>query len=149
MTNPHCDRLISLVLCVGCLLFVVLSPLVALAEQPLRIGSDKQLFLGPWTEDGRDAHLVASMKHLEMTMNPARVTGERLMVVDKPWEKGPVTMLDMNQCVIKDGDLFRMVQPAYAAARQDHHFKVYQPNSNHGYKKEYFEWVVAWLKKFG
>jgi hypothetical protein len=30
-----------------------------------------------------------------------------------------------------------------------HPFNVYQPNLNHGYKKEYFEWVVAWLKKFG
>lgn len=46
-------------------------------------------------------------------------------------------------------EMIRVVQPAYAAAGQAHRFKVYQPNSNHGYKKEYFEWVVAWLKKFG
>ena len=29
-------------------------------SKPLNIGTDKQLFLGPWTEDRRDAHLVVS-----------------------------------------------------------------------------------------
>ena len=33
-------------------------------EEPLPIGSSKQLFLGPWTQDGRDGHLVASMKNV-------------------------------------------------------------------------------------
>ena len=88
---------------------------------PLRIGSDKQLFLGPWTEDGRDGHLVESMENVEITMNPARVTGERLVVQDKPWEgKG---IFDMRQCVIKDGDLFRMYYGALP-----NHFVPDDPN---------------------
>ncbi len=78
----------------------------ALAGGPLRIGSEKQLFVGPFDENGRDAYLVESMKNVEMTMNPARVTGERLVENDRPWEGAG--MLDMRQCVIKDGDLFRM-----------------------------------------
>ncbi len=74
--------------------------------KPLAIGSDKQLFIGPWAEDGRDAHLVASMKNVEMVMHPARVTGERLVENERPWEG--TGMLDMRQYVIKDGDKFRM-----------------------------------------
>jgi len=80
------------------------------ADAPLHIGSGKQLFVGPWTADGRDAHLVASMKGIEMTMHEARVTGEKLIVQDRPWEgKG---ILDMRQFVLKDGDRFRMYYAA-------------------------------------
>jgi hypothetical protein len=90
----------------------------AMADEPLRIGSDKQLFIGPWTEDGRDAHLVESMTNVTMTMNEARATGERLMEVDKPWEGAgnPLALCDMRQFVLKDGDLFRM----YYSALPDH-----------------------------
>ena len=49
-------------------------PLTATAawkpEEPLPIGSSKQLFLGPWTQDGRDGHLVASMQNV--TLPPCR-----------------------------------------------------------------------------
>jgi len=95
----------------------------------LHVGSDKQLFFGPWTEDGRDEHLVESMEDVRMTMNPARVTGERLVVQDKPWEgKG---ILDMRQFVLKDGDLFRMY---YAAV--PYHFVPEDP-SDPAIKKQY------------
>ncbi len=83
---------------------------------PLKIASGKQLFLGPWSEDGRDEFLVESMQNVQMTMNPAHVTGERLVRQDKPWEGNG--LLDMRQFVMKDGDLFRM----YYAALPYHFF---------------------------
>lgn len=46
------------------------------------------------------------MENVEIAMNAAWVTGERLVENDRPWEG--TGMLDMRQCVIKDGDLFRM-----------------------------------------
>ena len=92
---------------------LLLTTLVTAAfgqSQPLNIGTDKQLFLGPWTEDGRDGYLVESMENVTMTMNQAHVTGERLMGLDKPWEG--TGMLDMRQFVLKDGDRFRMYYSA-------------------------------------
>ena len=77
---------------------------------PIRIGSDKQLFLGPWAEDGRDDHLVESMHDVEMTENEAHVTGECLMVQETPWEGTGI--LDMRQFVIRDTDRFRMYYSA-------------------------------------
>ena len=102
-------------------LVAVFSAQDARGEEPLRIGSDKQLFIGPWTDDGRDAHLVESMKNIVMTMNPARATGERLVVQDKPWEGTGI--LDMRQFVFKDGDRFRMYYNALP-----HHFVSADPN---------------------
>lgn len=81
-------------------------------EAPLRIDSHKQLFVGPWMPDGRDGHLVESMKNITMTMNEARVTGERLVVRDQPWEG--TRLLDMSMFVIKDGETFRMYYGALA-----------------------------------
>ena len=92
---------------------LVLTTLAATAfaqSEPLNIGTGKQLFLGPWTEDGRDGYLVESMENVTMTMNEAHVTGERLMGLDKPWEG--TGMLDMRQFVFKDGGLFRMYYSA-------------------------------------
>lgn len=76
----------------------------------VRIGSNKQLFVGPWAEDGRDDYLVEHMSGVEMTMNPAHVTGECLVVNDRPWEGQGI--LDMRQFVFKDGDKFRMLYSA-------------------------------------
>ncbi len=101
---------------IGCLALLATS---AADTKPLQIGSDKQLFIGPWTEDGRDGHLVASMQGVTMTMNPAHVTGERLVENDRPWEG--TAMLDMRQCVIKDGDTFRMYYNAMP-------FKIVSPD---------------------
>ena len=72
------------------------------SQDPLAIGTTKQLFLGPWGEDGRDTYLLDSMTNVAITMNEAQVTGERLMDLDRPWEgKG---ILDMRQFVLKDGE---------------------------------------------
>ena len=30
----------------------------AAKAEPIRVGCDKQLFIGPWADDGRDAYLV-------------------------------------------------------------------------------------------
>jgi len=77
---------------------------------PLQVASGKQLFLGFWSQDGRDDFLVESMQNVRMTMNPAHVTGERMVCQNKPW-KG-TGLLDMRQFVMKDGDLFRMYYAA-------------------------------------
>jgi len=96
------------------LLFSCVIVSIGAAEEYLRIGSEKQVFVGPWTEDGRDGYLVESMTNVAMTVNEARVTGERLLVVDKPWEgstnKEP--QFDVRQFVLKDGDTFRMYYSA-------------------------------------
>ena len=95
-------------------LFLVSVPaswsLLGAGEAPLQVGSTKQLFLGPWTEDGRDGHLVESMTGVTIRMNEARATGERLMVQDRPWEG--TGMLDMRQFVLRDGDRFRIYYSA-------------------------------------
>ena len=33
------------------------------------------------------------------------------------------------------------------AAGRPEHFKVYQPESNHVYTEQYFEWVVDWAQE--
>jgi dienelactone hydrolase len=45
-------------------------------------------------------------------------------------------------------ELIRVVQPAYKVAGQPEHFRVYQPDSTHVYTKQYFEWMVKWLKQY-
>ena len=60
----------------------------------LQIGTAKQIFVGLWAKDGRDVFLVESLEDIEMTMDPAHVTGERLGVQDKPWEGAGI--LDMR-----------------------------------------------------
>lgn len=78
------------------------------ATQTLDVGTDRQLFVGPWADDGRDDHLVEAMQHVTMTMNEAQATGERLMELDRPWERGQTDRLDVYHCVLRDGDLLRM-----------------------------------------
>ncbi len=80
------------------------------SQDPLHVGSKKQLFLGPWAEDGRDTHLVESMTNVSIAMNEAQVTGERLMGLDRPWEGRGI--LDMRQFVLKDGEGFRIYYSA-------------------------------------
>ena len=99
-------------------LFFVLTtlflPIIAPPNEPLQIESNKQLFIGPFDEHGRNTHLVESMKNVQMTMNPAHVTGERLVAQDRPW--AGTDMLDMRQFVLKDGDTFRMYYNGSAAS---------------------------------
>ena len=40
-----------------------------------------------------------------------------------------------------------LVQAAYRTAGQPRNFKVYQPDSRHVFKKQYFEWMAAWFKE--
>ena len=44
--------------------------------------------------------------------------------------------------------MMSIVKPAYDAAGHPERFKVYQPESNHVYTEQYFEWVVEWFEKF-
>lgn len=73
------------------------------AAVPIQAGGEKQLFLGPWADDGRDDYLVESMRHVTMTMHEARVTGERMIQHDRPWDRS-----DCWLSVLQDGDVFRM-----------------------------------------
>ena len=84
---------------------LIAAPVRAPTE-PVQIGSSKQLFLGPWTKDGRDAHLVDSIQNVVLTMNEAQVVGDKLVVRDRPWEGS--RLLDMSAFVLKDGDIFRL-----------------------------------------
>ena len=55
--------------------FVLLHTLAASASnEPVEVGSEKQLFVGPWTEDGRDGYLVASMRNVTMRTGEAIAT---------------------------------------------------------------------------
>ena len=89
------------------------STSLSTASEALNIGSEKQLFVGPWTDDGRDAHLVESMENVTMTMNEARATGRRLVEIDKPWEENELNFMDLRLHVLKEGDLFRMWYSAF------------------------------------
>lgn len=60
------------------LVFTLTSWPALFAADVLDVAGEKQLFLGPWTEDGRDGHLVQSMKNVTMKMNEAHVTGEKI-----------------------------------------------------------------------
>jgi hypothetical protein len=91
--------------------------------EPIHIGSEKQLFLGPWAEDGRDDYLVESMRNVTMTMNEAHVTGERMIPHgDKPWDLGDV-WLSVIKDEDEDGVLFRM----YYNSRD---WEAWQPRTN-------------------
>ncbi len=41
----------------------------------------------------------------------------------------------------------QLVRAAYREAGHPNRFKVYQPDSNHVYKRQYFEWMAAWFEK--
>ena len=41
----------------------------------------------------------------------------------------------------------RLVRAAYREAGHPKRFKVHQPDSNHVYKRQYFEWMAAWFEK--
>ena len=45
-------------------------------------------------------------------------------------------------------DLMRTVKPAYEVSGLPDNFKVYQPDGNHVFKFEYFEWMVDWFNRY-
>lgn len=94
------------------LVLLSVASTVSAQTDVVNVGSDKQLFLGPWAKDGRDTHLVESMTKVSMTTNPARVTGERLVELDQPWEGD--RLMDLSMFVLRDGETFRMYYGALA-----------------------------------
>ena len=44
-------------------------------------------------------------------------------------------------------DLMRVVAPVYASLGHPERFKVYQPEGNHRFLVEYFEWMVEWFEQ--
>lgn len=78
------------------LAFVLLRAVAATAsDEPVVVGGEKQLFVGPWTEDGRDGHLVASMRNVTMRTGEAIATGRRVP-------------LPAPGFVVRDGSLYRL-----------------------------------------
>ena len=45
-------------------------------------------------------------------------------------------------------ELIRVVAPVYASLGHPARFKVYQPEGNHRFLGEYFEWMVEWFRRF-
>ena len=45
-------------------------------------------------------------------------------------------------------ELIRVVAPVYASLGHPERFKVYQPEGNHRFLVEYFEWMVEWFRQF-
>ena len=45
-------------------------------------------------------------------------------------------------------DLIQVVEPVYASVGHPERFKVYQPDGNHRFLIEYFEWMVEWFRQF-
>lgn len=98
----------------------------------LDIGSNKQLFIGPWGISGEDSYLVASMQNVTMKMNEPQATGERLLVYDKVWESSAnqdVFQYTMGS-VIEDGGLFRMYYAAFPKYPWNAHFTCYAESTD-------------------
>jgi len=56
----------------------------------------------------------------------------------------------MDEDMPKSGadQMIKEVTPAYQSAGAPNHFKVYQPEGNHKFLIEYFNWAVDWFNKF-
>ena len=78
----------------GFLFFLLSAFAAAASDEPVVVGGEKQLFVGPWTEDGRDEHLVASMRNVAMRTGEAIATGEKVP-------------LPAPGFVVRDGSLYR------------------------------------------
>ena len=78
------------------LVFFLLSAVAAAgSDEPVAVGSEKQLFAGPWTEDGRDGYLVDSMRNVTMRTGEAIATGQKVP-------------LPAPGFVVRDGSLHRL-----------------------------------------
>ena len=75
---------------------------------PLRIGSDKQLFI--------DEQLIAASKNVTLTMNPPRKTGEHNIVAEHPWESFRVGAWNT---VMEDGGGYKMWYDAASSSDPD------------------------------
>ncbi len=71
-------------------------------EQLCRVGSAKQVFI--------DDRFFDSADGVELTMNPPRKTGERLIVSDRPWES---FLVNAYVTVMEDGGRYRLWYEGY------------------------------------
>jgi len=76
----------------------------ATQTEPISVGTDKQLFIGPWTEHGRDEYLVESMTNVTMRMNGAKITREQHEWVNKSVTQSPPS----SGVMIEDSDIIRL-----------------------------------------
>lgn len=58
----------------------------------------------------------------------------------------PTSDEDMPKCGVDE--LIRTVAPVYREAGAGDRFRVYQPEGNHVFRFEYFEWMVEWFDRF-
>ena len=81
-----------------CLLLVCINAsFLTAAGGPLNVGSAKQLFL--------DHRFIESSRGTNLVVNRPRITGEKLIVVDKPWE---TRWIGDYLTVIQEGDRLHM-----------------------------------------
>jgi len=67
------------------------------AGEPLHVGNERQLFI--------DDRFIAESRGVELVVNRPHVTGEKLIVCDKPWEQ---FYAGGYMSVVQEGDLLRM-----------------------------------------
>ena len=79
----------------GLACFLLSAVAAAGSDEPVAVGSEKQLFAGPWTEDGRDGYLVDSMRNVTMRTGEAIATGQKVP-------------LPAPGFVVRDGSLHRL-----------------------------------------
>ncbi len=66
-------------LALAAVVLVCSSPASPAPQEPLSIGTQKQLFV--------DHRFIESSEGVSLTMNPPYQTGEKLIVADQPWEQ--------------------------------------------------------------
>lgn len=79
----------------GVAIFLLCTLAASASEELVVVGSEKQLFVGPWTEDGRDQYLVASMRNVTMRTGEAVATGKKVP-------------LPAPGFVVRDGSIYRL-----------------------------------------
>ena len=83
-------------------------------------------------------HMLRCFDHAEVVA--ACIAPRPLMLL------APTMDEDMPRAGVEQ--LMAAVSPVYVEAGHPERFKVYQPESNHIFRKEYFEWMAAWFATF-
>src|ERR1700722_11365437 len=94
---------------------------VGASAEPLPVGSAKQLFI-----DGR---FIESSKGIQLVVDRPRKGGERLIVVDKPWETG---WIGGYLSVIQEGDRVNMWYEASALEGKEYEVALAYAHSTDG-----------------
>ena len=88
-------------------------------REPVRIASDKQLFI--------DELLVGSRNNVELVMNPAQKTGERTIVPEHAWED---FWAGGWNTILEDEGSYKMWYDAASSEGAEKHFKATRADSS-------------------